>query len=144
MSVRARYWCGVAALLALTCVAYWPAFEAGFIADDHVMVDNNPLLRDVHGLYSLLFTTQFEDPQPFTLGFFWLQWHLWGAQPLGYHIVNIISHALAAWLFWRVLKALPPLAVPPFQGAWLAAAVFAVHPVAAASAASIAEQKNTD
>jgi protein O-mannosyl-transferase len=133
-----------AVLLALTCLAYLPVFHAGFVADDHAMVVNNPLLRTSHGLYLLSFTADYEDPQPLTLGFLWLQWHLWQASPLGYHIVNVISHFLAAWLFWRVLEALPPSPARAFPGTWLAAAAFAVHPVCVASAASIAEQKNTD
>jgi protein O-mannosyl-transferase len=134
----------VAALLALTCLAYLPLLHAGFTADDHVMVADNPLLRTNHGLHSLLFTAQYEDPQPLTLGFLWLQWHLWQGDPLGYHIVNVLSHFLAAVLFWRILKALPPSPARAFPGTWLATAVFAVHPVAVASVASIAEQKNTD
>lgn len=108
------------------------------------MVVDNPLLRSPHGLYALLFTTQYEDPQPLTLGLFWIQWHLWQANPLGYHLVSVLSHFLAAWLFWRVLNALPSSPARAFPGAWLAAAVFAVHPVSVASAASISEQKNTD
>jgi Flp pilus assembly protein TadD len=66
-----------------------------------------------------------------------VQHRLWGDQPLGYHLVTFLCHVGAATLFALCLRR---LAIP---GAWLAALLFALHPVHVESVAWITEQKNT-
>ncbi len=101
--------------------------------DTRLIAGDNALVNGQLTLRTLWFGTDF------TLSTFvwWLEHLAFGAHPAGYHLVNITLHALSALLLWRLLA---QLKIP---GAWLAGALFAVHPVCVNSVARIAELKNT-
>ena len=128
----------VALVFAATLLAYFPALTAGFIWDDQPGHVTRPELRSVAGLVRI-----WTDPgatqqyYPLLHSAFWFEHRLWGDAPFGYHLVNVLLHATAACLFAALLLR---LAVP---GAWLAALLFALHPVGVESVAWVSEQKNT-
>jgi tetratricopeptide (TPR) repeat protein len=124
-------------IVLLVVLAYLPALHGGFIWDDDVYVTHNPLLTAPDGLRRIWFTMDSPSQYfPLTYTVFRLERSLWGLNPAGYHWVNILLHAINAVLVWRLLKR---LSVP---GAWLAAAIFALHPVQVESVAWITELKS--
>jgi len=134
---RKKLGIGILVIFGLTAAVYVPAMRAGFTWDDNTFLWENRLTKAPEGLYRFWFTSETPDYLPLTSSAFWLQWRLWGRDPAGYHVVNILLHAANAVLLWLVLRRLN---VP---GAWLAGLVFAVHPVNVASVAWISELKNT-
>jgi len=126
-------------ILAAVFIAFAPAMSGGFIWDDDAYVTQNPLLTEPDGLLRIWFSAHHQS-QYFPLVFttFRMEYALWGLNPLGYHVVNILLHCANAFLVWLLLKR---LALP---GAWLAAAVFALHPVQVETVAWITELKNTE
>jgi len=126
-----------ALIAGLVLVCYWPALHGGILWDDAAHV-TGPELRPWVGLgriwTELAATQQF---YPVLHSAFWLEHRLWGDAVLGYHLVNVAQHALAAVLLVALLRR---LAVP---GAAWAGLIFAVHPVCVESVAWISEQKNT-
>jgi len=130
-------WLLLAGLVVAVLLVYQPAWRGGFVWDDHRHVPR-PELRSWHGLYCIWFhlgaTQQY---YPLLHSAFWVEHRLWGDATLGYHLVNILLHAAAVVLVALVLRR---RRVP---GAYLAAAIFALHPVHVESVAWITEQKNT-
>ncbi|MGB7217318.1 MAG: tetratricopeptide repeat protein [Vicinamibacterales bacterium] len=126
-----------ALLILITVVAYLPSLRNGFIWDDDDYVTKNLVLRSLDGLRQLWLEPR-SVPQyyPVTFTSFWLEYRLWGLQPLGYHATNILLHAASALLLWRVLGRIG------VAGAWFAAALFAVHPMQVESVAWVTERKN--
>jgi Flp pilus assembly protein TadD len=117
--------------------AYHPAWSAGFIWDDDKYVTQNPLLTTPGGLRRIWFSLDSPSQYfPLTYSTFYVERAIWGLNPAGYHRINVLLHAANALLVWALLAR---LGVP---GAWLAAGIFALHPVQVESVAWITERKN--
>jgi len=134
---RTKYVAAGVLLVVMVAVGYLPALRAGYVWDDDDYVTKNPLLVEEDGLKRIWFSTD-QPSQYFPLVYtsFRLEYAIWQLNPLGYHIINIILHAINALLVWRLLGKLG------VAGAYVAAAIFALHPVQVESVAWITERKN--
>jgi len=135
-STGKKDWLFAAALVAAVFLAYQPAWHGGLLWDDQAHV-TRPELQSWHGLARIwcdLKATQ--QYYPLLHSGFWLEHKLWGDATLGYHLVNLLLHVVAALMTAVILRRLE---VP---GAYLAAAIFALHPVHVESVAWITELKN--
>jgi protein O-mannosyl-transferase len=125
-------------VLVALLVVYWPALHGGFVWDDDSHISENETLRSLKGLRDIWFqpgaTCQYY-PLSFTL--FWAGYHFWRLSTLGYHLQTVLMHSVTAVLLWQVLKRLE------VRAAWLAGAIFALHPVNVMSVAWMTELKNT-
>jgi tetratricopeptide (TPR) repeat protein len=127
------------AIIVLVFVAYGPALRAGFVWDDDKYVTDNPMLTAPDGLRQIWFSAHTQSQYfPLVYTTFKVERMLWGLNPLGYHLVNVLLHGLNAVLAWGLLRRLR------LPGAWLAAAIFALHPVQVESVAWVTELKNLE
>lgn len=126
---RQARWLALASAFALTAIVYLvyaSAVSTGFFADDYNLLP--PAVR----LDPLAYFTYYFDPRlpthwyrPLQGAQFWIEWQLFGADPAGFHLVNILIHAInAALLFalvWRAARR--------WRIAFLAALTYATFPV---------------
>src|SRR3972149_849156 len=118
-------------------IAYFPSLSGGFIWDDELLISLNRFTKAPDGLYGIWCTNKTADYWPVTNTSFWIEWRLWGTQTTGYHVTNLFLHIANTLLIWIILR---KLSIP---GAFLAALIFAIHPVNVESVAWIAQRKNT-
>ncbi len=125
-------------IVALTLVIYAPSMKGGLLWDDDLYLSNNPTVKSPDGI-ARIWTEPFSSPSPYPLVFtaLWIEYHLWGLDTLGYHLVNVLLHSANSILLGLILSR---LAVP---GAALSAVIFAFHPVHVESVAWITELKDT-
>jgi tetratricopeptide (TPR) repeat protein len=125
-------------LLAAVLVVMSPGLTGGFIWDDGAHIIGNPAVTSWDGLrLSWLHPGETSQYYPLTFSLFWLLYHVFGLHAAGYHVVTALFHAANAILLGKLLERLS------VRGAWLAALLFAVHPVQVMSVAWITELKNT-
>ena len=133
----------VLSLALLIAVSYLPATWAGFVWDD-VILTGSKAVAEPAGLWQLWSVPETYDLRntneghywPIVYTTFWLEHALWGFDPTGYHIVNLLLHFANTFLLWHLMRR---LAVP---GAWFIAAVFAIHPVHVESVAWVMGRKD--
>ncbi len=154
---RIPTWAFVALIYILALVCNWPAMQGELLWDDsaHVTRSDMQSWNGLARIWTEVLATQ--QYYPVLHSAFWIEHRLWGDNTFGYHLINVLQHALAACLLALILRRLwapsagiagetDPNTAPrrvPAGAEWLAAALFVAHPVCVESVAWISEQKNT-
>lgn len=131
-----RDWLWGLFLIAFVLIAYARVWHAGFIWDDEAHLTQNPCIVGPLGLKDIWMSTR-AVYYPLVLTTFWTLHKFVGLNPSPYHILNVFMHGGSAVLMWRILRQLD------VRGAWLGAALWALHPVMVQSVAWVTELKNT-
>jgi len=126
-------------LFVLVFLSFLPVLNAGFVWDDDALTQN-PLLYNMRGLKAIWLKPSAIPREahywPLVYTSFWIEYHIWGLRPVGYHLVNVLIHGFNVILIWIILKRMRV----PF--AWFVAALFALHPVHVESVAWVIERKD--
>ncbi len=133
---RLRIIAGIALIIGLVFLVYWPSIHGSFVMDDDLLLTDNPLIKSADGLQLIWFSSKPIDYWPISNSSFWIQWRLWRMNSTGYHVVNLALHVINCLLIWLVLTR---LAIP---GTFLATVLVALHPVNVESVAWISQHKN--
>ncbi|MCC7194949.1 MAG: tetratricopeptide repeat protein [Gemmatimonadaceae bacterium] len=138
----------------MTAVAFLPALDAGFVNwdDDRNFLDN-PSYRGLGPAQLRWMWTTFHMGHyvPLTWMTHGLDYALWGMNPRGYHLTNLVLHCAAAAAVCLLARRLLALAFPIaasqeprriVAGAATAALLFAVHPLRVESVAWVTERRD--
>jgi hypothetical protein len=148
---RWQDWILAAVLVLVTVVVFLPALDNDFVDwDDVENFVNNPHYRglswpQLHWMWSSARLGHYIPITWMTLG---LDYLLWGMDPSGYHLTNILLHgANAAVLYFVALRllgaALPGLGATACRiGSVFAALLFAIHPLRVESVAWATERRD--
>ena len=102
------FWPGLS-LAAMVLVLYWPTLGFDFVNwDDPWYVINNPLIRSWHPANLLQLATQvaIKNYAPATMFSYLLDYTFWGLRPCGYHLTNMLLHAVNAVLVYVLIERL--------------------------------------
>jgi Tfp pilus assembly protein PilF len=141
-------------IVLLTGVAFLPSLRNGFVNwDDYKNVVENPLYRGL-GWANLrwMFTTfHMGHYQPLSWVSLGVDYVIWGMDPFGYHLTNLLLHAANSVVFYLVclrLFGLIDASPSPHKthalpiAAALSALFFAIHPLRVESVAWITERRD--
>jgi len=143
VSVQSRIpvWLLVALLALVTLALYWPALHGDFVFDDELYVTKNFHVQDgltVANLKWALLNPVAGNWHPLTVWSHMLDCQLFGLNPWGHHLINVLLHALNTVLVFFLLRQLTGATWRSF----FVAALFGWHPLRVESVAWVAERKD--
>ena len=126
-------------LIAVTvCIVYLPCIHNNFIWDDDVNIYQNSSLWQPDGLLKIWGSFSLYQYYPLTFTSFYLEHLLWGFNPRGYHVTNILLQTSNAILIFFILQYLGLKKLI----ALFIALLFSIHPIQTETVAWVTERKN--
>ncbi len=131
-------------LLLIALVIYSGSINGEFLFDDKILITQNVYIKSLKYI-PVLFTTDEYLPsvmhaektynyyRPLQTLSFALNYRVWGLNPFGYHLTNILFHSIVAFLVFCLLNRL----FSDFSLALLSSILFCVHPLHTESVSSI-------
>src|SRR6266850_6232828 len=111
---------GILLIGVTTFGAYLNAVGNEFVFDDHLMITARPVIQSLSNIGYIL-----KDYRPFRGLIQLLEFHYFGLNPVGYHLVNILIHIITSLIVFAVIKRL----TGQLGLGFLAATIFALHPI---------------
>ncbi len=143
-----RRWAPPIAIALLAFLFLAPMLHGMYIWDDDEWLTANPVFH-MPGGFLRIWSSPTPQFYPLVFTTYWIEHSLWGLgaigadgiqRGVGYHVDNLLLHIATAVIIFYLLK---KLKLPGGTlGAWLAATIFAIHPVNVESVAWVAERKN--
>src|SRR5262245_28480805 len=98
--MRTRHLLHAAAIILVACVAYAASIHGQWISDDVTSIAQNPVLRSLAPGNLRLIMSRFEGPNyaPFYVLSLAIDWAMFGNDPVGFHVVNLLIHIADALL----------------------------------------------
>jgi tetratricopeptide (TPR) repeat protein len=134
-------------ILAVTAIVYLRSLRNGFVLDDPIMFVKNPDIRHWSFLWkaftrnefwysdaSFLQVQQFKNYRPLFLVWCWIDYHLFGLNPVPWHATFLAMYLLVVWLVFKIARQL----TEDSTSALLGAALFALIPVHVAAVVWVA------
>ncbi|HYC49847.1 MAG TPA: tetratricopeptide repeat protein [Gemmatimonadaceae bacterium] len=149
-----RNWLAIAFIVLVTCLAFFPALQNGFVTwdDDLNFLDNHRYrglgLEQLQWMWTTFHLGHYVPLTWMTLG---LDYVIWGMNPAGYHFTNVLLHAANAVLLYvlalRILAYTQAFRANPNPrmltiAAAFAALLFAIHPLRVESVAWVTERRD--
>ncbi|MBT7702373.1 MAG: hypothetical protein HN700_18950, partial [Verrucomicrobia bacterium] len=152
MKYPLKRWLPFLLLMVAGVLAYWNSFDGVFLFDDFASIRDNPYIRVLWPLsrsmsLPLSDTGLTVDGRPLLSLSFALNHWLFGPEPWGYHLVNLLIHLTAGLLLFGIVRR--TLELPQFReryaqsGTWLALAsalIWLVHPLQTESVTYIVQR----
>jgi len=137
----------IAFIIALTTfLVYLPALENGFVNwDDYVYVYKNSNIQslDFRFLKWASSAVVSSNWHPLTILSYAVDYAFWGLNPIGYHLTNIVLHAVNTFLvFVLAYKLISYSKLPAIFISAIIALLFGIHPLHVESVAWVSERKD--